>query len=135
MAQSRVQNLMLSDALSRLKRIEALQRLDFGVSPHDGWEPPMDLIETETELLAYVALPGVDTETIEIDASAGRLRLSGRRDRPEALRNAAILRLELPWGRFERQVAIPDAPYRVTREVCPGGLLIRLAKISRGAVA
>ena len=95
----------------------------------------MDLIETETELLAYVALPGVDPDTIEIDAGAGRLRLSGRRDRPEALRHAAILRLELPWGRFERQVAIPDGPYQVTREACPGGLLIRLAKIRRGVVA
>ncbi|WP_353476433.1 Hsp20/alpha crystallin family protein (plasmid) [Salipiger sp. H15] len=124
-----IQNRMLADALHRLGRLDQLRQVAFGLGQPMTWEPPLDLIETATELVAYVVLPGVDPASVEIEVAGGTLTLRGLRARPSELGAASILRLELPWGRFERRVVIPDMPYRVTRETAPGCLVVRLAKL------
>ncbi len=124
-----IQNRMLADALHRLGRLDELRQLAFGLGQPLTWEPPLDLIETATELVAYVVLPGVDPASVEIEVAGGALTLRGLRTRPPELTSSSILRLELPWGRFERRVTIPDVPYRVTRETAPGCLVVRLAKL------
>ncbi|MCA0942103.1 Hsp20/alpha crystallin family protein [Yangia mangrovi] len=125
-----IENRMLADALHRLGHLDQLRQLAFGLGQPMTWEPPLDLIETATELVAYVVLPGVDPATVEIEVAGGTLTLRGLRARPSELGATSILRLELPWGRFERRVTIPDAPYRVSRETAPGCLVVRLAKLA-----
>ncbi|MBE9638803.1 Hsp20/alpha crystallin family protein [Salipiger pacificus] len=124
---------MLADALHRLGRLDELRRLGFGISQPMTWEPPLDLIETATELLAYVVLPGVDPASVEVEVTGGTLILRGLRPRPAELRHASILRLELPWGKFERRVLIPDVPYKISRETAPGCLILRLTKLPEGS--
>ncbi|WP_240989387.1 Hsp20/alpha crystallin family protein [Salipiger mangrovisoli] len=128
-----IQNRMLADALHRLGRLDELRRLGFGISQPMTWEPPLDLIETATELLAYVVLPGVDPASVEVEVTGGTLILRGLRPRPAELRHASILRLELPWGKFERRVLIPDVPYKISRETAPGCLILRLTKLPEGS--
>lgn len=136
MADSTPENWMLSDALSLLARAEAMHRRFFQLGPRAPaepcWEPPMDLIETEREIVAFVALPGVSPEDVEVTAGAGQLVLRGRRLPPIELRHAAIRRLELPQGCFERRVPLPPGRYEVRRSSGHGCLVLRLIKEDRG---
>lgn len=96
------------------------------------WEPPVDVIETETELLVIVALPGVDPASAEAVINGAELVVGGTRRLPESLRNARIHRMELPHGRFERRIPLPAGRYdAVKREAANGCLLIRLHKNER----
>jgi len=96
------------------------------------WEPPVDVIETATELLVIVALPGVDPATAEAVISGSDLVIGGTRRLPQFLRTARIHRMELPHGRFERRIPLPAGRYdAVRREAVDGCLLIRLHKIER----
>lgn len=96
------------------------------------WEPPVDVIETATELLVLVALPGVDPATAETTISGSDLIVGGTRRLPDSLRTARIHRMELPYGRFERRIPLPPGRYDgVRREAANGCLLIRLHKTER----
>ncbi len=57
------------------------------------------------------------------------LRVAGHRVLPPELRNAAIHRLELPQGRFERRIALPAGRYSVRRLAENGCLVLRLGKM------
>ena len=76
------------------------------------WEPPVDVLETEHEVLVFVALPGVDPAGVEARIEDGQLVVSGRRILPPELRRAVIHRLELPQGRFERRDPAARRPLR-----------------------
>jgi HSP20 family molecular chaperone IbpA len=127
-------NWMLSEAIGSLARAERLRQqffiLQSSVGPRETcWEPPIDVLETDGELLIFVALPGVDPEQVEavIDEN-GVLVISGQRALPTELRNARIHRLELPQGRFERRIALPPGHYGVSRFAVNGCIAFRLAK-------
>lgn len=126
-------NWMLSEAIDSLARAERLRQQFFNLRTAAGrqepsWEPPIDVLETERELLIFVALPGVDPDQVETVIEDGILIISGQRTLPPELRNARILRLELPQGRFERRIALPPGRYAVSRFVIDGCIALRLAK-------
>src|SRR5271165_678645 len=114
-------NWMLSEAIGSLARAERLRQQFFVLQSRDGpreacWEPPIDVLETDEEILILVALPGVDPDRVEaVIEGDGVLSISGQRTLPEELRNARIHRLELPQGRFERRIALPSGHYAVSR--------------------
>lgn len=122
---------MWSDALSALDHMERLHRQLFQPqrTHAPSWEPPVDVLETDDELLIYVALPGVDARDVHAVIDGGALVVSGHRVLPKLLRTATIHRLELPQGRFERHIPLPSGRYSaiaVTSE--RGCLVIRLEK-------
>ena len=102
-------NWMWSEALQMLARAERLQREVFsppGPSRRAAisWEPPVDVLETNDAVLVLVALPGVDAQQVQLVIHNGVLLIAGERVLPPELRTAVIHRIELPQGRFERQV-------------------------------
>ncbi len=111
---------------TQLTRAERL-RQQFG-RQEACWEPPIDVLETEHELLILVALPGVNPDNVETVIHDGVLVISGQRTLPPELRNARIHRLELPQGRFERRIALPVGRYAISRFVMDGCVALRLAK-------
>lgn len=124
---------MWAEACEMLARAERLHGQFF--RPQQGtqrlpvWEPPVDVLETESEVLVVVALPGVDPDQVEAVIEDGVLRVSGLRLLPPELRNAAIHRLELPQGRFQRRVPLPPGRYSAVRPAAINGcLLVRLNK-------
>jgi HSP20 family protein len=126
-------NWMLSEAIDTLARAERLHRQFFSLQPSEGsqessWEPPIDVLETDREILILVALPGVDPEEVEAVIESGTLIVSGRRVLPAELRNARIHRLELPQGRFERRIVLPIGRYAVSRFAVNGCIVLRLSK-------
>ncbi len=126
-------NWMLSEAIGSLARAERLRQQFFVLqsagSPREAcWEPPIDVLETDQELLILVALPGVAPDRVEAVIEDRVLVISGQRTLPAELRNARIHRLELPQGRFERRIALPAGRYAVSRFAVNGCIAIRLAK-------
>jgi HSP20 family molecular chaperone IbpA len=126
-------NWMLSDAIEALARAERLHQQFLKLQPLAGiqepsWEPPIDVLETDRELLILIALPGVDPNEVETLLEDRTLVVSGRRTLPAELRNARILRLELPQGRFERRIPLPSGRYTITRFAAHGCIGLRLAK-------
>ena len=92
-------NWMLSDAIETLARAERLHQQFLNLQPWAGtrepsWEPPIDVLETDREVLILIALPGVDPNEVEAMIDKGTLVVSGHRVLPAELRNARILRLE-----------------------------------------
>jgi HSP20 family protein len=126
-------NWMLSEAIESLARAERLRQQFFKLqttidSRESSWEPPIDVLETDEEVLILVALPGVDPDEVEAVIESGTLVVSGRRTLPKELRDARIHRLELPQGRFERRIALPVGRYAVSRFAVNGCIVLRLAK-------
>jgi HSP20 family molecular chaperone IbpA len=126
-------NWMLSDAIETLARAERMHQQFLNLQPLTGtrepsWEPPIDVLETDREVLILIALPGVDPNEVEALLDKGMLVVSGRRVLPAELRNARILRLELPQGRFERRIPLPLGRYTITRFAADGCVGFRLAK-------
>jgi HSP20 family protein len=130
---------MWSEAFALLARAERLHREAFrpigSAARVPAWEPPVDILETEGELLVIVALPGVEADQIEAAIVEGALEIAGTRVLPCELQSAIIHRLELPQGRFERRVRLPGGTYRQPRRLVVNGcLLVRVEKVeaSRG---
>ena len=124
---------MWSEACSMLARAERLHRQTFtlvrSAARTPVWEPPVDILETDYEVLVFVALPGVDPASVDAAIDGDELILAGTRTLPDQLRNAVIHRLELPQGRFERRVQLPAGRYSaVRRSAADGCVLIILDK-------
>jgi HSP20 family molecular chaperone IbpA len=126
-------NWMWSEACEMLARAERLHRELFrpaGVAACvPAWEPPVDVLETEREVIALVALPGVNPEQVKVTVEGHDLVFAGTRVLPAELGSAVIHRLELPQGRFERRVRLPAGRYNaVRRSAADGCLVITLEK-------
>ncbi len=118
---------MWSNALDTLARADRLHRQLFQPisvrSRKPGWEPPVDMVETEREVVVLAALPGVDPKDIEVAIDGGLLIIAGDRLLPPQFKSAAIHRLELPQGRFERAVPLPPGRYEIMRPSMVNGCL------------
>ena len=123
---------MWSEALQMLARAERMhQQMFLPVGRHAkiSWTPPVDVFETEREVLVLAALPGVDVTKVEAVIEGGALVIRGQRVFPPEFGAAMIHRLELPQGRFERSVKLPAGRYDgVKRAEQHGCLVISLSK-------
>jgi HSP20 family molecular chaperone IbpA len=128
---------MWSEACEMIARAERMHRELFrptGVQARQpAWEPPVDILETEFEVLALIALPGVDADSAQAVIEDGDLVIAGTRTVPAEWRTAVIHRLELPQGRFYRRLRLPAGRYStVRRAVASGCLVITLQKVGHG---
>ncbi|MGZ5841581.1 MAG: Hsp20/alpha crystallin family protein [Xanthobacteraceae bacterium] len=133
MARDVARDWMWSEACEMLARAERMHRELFRPAGtrarQPAWEPPVDILETEFDVLAFVALPGVDPDSVEAVIDNGELVIGGARTYPPALRTAVIHRLELPQGRFYRRLRLPAGHYSgVRRAIVDGCLVITLQK-------
>ncbi len=131
MSQSQLEARMWADACAAMARAERLHRQFF----HHGtshWEAPIDVFETEDALTILIALPGVELDSITVTLHSGTLAVKGERPLPRELQNARILRMEIPYGRFERRIALPPVPLHISaRHLANGCLMLRLEKEAR----
>ena len=124
---------MWSEACEVLVRAERMHREFFRpirtAARVPAWEPPVDVLETDRDVLVFFALPGVDPDRVEAVIEDGTLLVAGLRVLPPELQTATIHRLELPQGRFEKRVRLPAGRYaNVRRSIANGCLLITLEK-------
>jgi HSP20 family molecular chaperone IbpA len=121
---------LLDEAFDMLREADRLQRQFMTLALGRAgpcWEPPIDIVEDAHALLVRVALPGVTPADVEIRTDGTRLSVVGRR--PLAIAGATVHRLEIPYGRFERNIELPPGRYELgRREFADGCLLIELAR-------
>ncbi len=116
-------DIMWANAVVALARIDHLHN-DFFRPASQGWEPPVDLLESDGELVIIVALPGVHANELDVTLHGDVLTIAGTRRLPAFLQRARVHRMELPHGRFERRVVIPPGQYELTRRDLSDGLLV-----------
>ena len=122
---------MWAEACELLERAERMQRRFFRLGSsacaRATWEPPADVYEDGRELLIVVALPGVAAEHVQLAAEPGALVVRAERALPFAGSRLALRQLEIPYGSFERRIALPEGRYEaVSRELTRGCLIVRL---------
>jgi HSP20 family molecular chaperone IbpA len=123
---------MWGEALSLLEQADRLHRQFFRVAGSESahtWEPPVDVVESDELLKVHVALPGVSPESITILLEPGGVVVSALRAFPCRESGSHIHRIEIPYGRFERRLALPlDDPYMpielVAKELLDGLLTL-----------
>jgi HSP20 family protein len=121
-------SLMWSEACAALVRAERLHGEFFRPARTARripvWEPPIDVLETEREVLVLMALPGVDPDRVDVVIEDGELIVAGVRALPAEFRTAVIHRLEIPQGRLERRVRLPAGSYSSVRRTSVHGCLV-----------
>lgn len=94
-----------------------------------NWEPSVDVYETDSDVIVYVALPGIDPSAVTARLDAGDVMISGRRTVPPELRGASIHRMELPQGRFDRRVELPPGAYEeISRSASHGCVVLTVRR-------
>jgi HSP20 family molecular chaperone IbpA len=123
---------MWAEACEMLEQVERLQRQFFrpsGAALRPAWEPPVDVFEDEDALRIVVALPGVRADDVRVVAENGTLTVVGERRLPRES-GGAIHRIEIPHGRFERRIALPQGRYDlVEHHLRDGCLNLQLRKL------
>jgi HSP20 family protein len=118
---------MWAEALDLLQGAEQVQRRFFSLESLQAvpcWEPAVDLYEIGEELRLLVALPGVSSRQCEVVLDDDGLVVRGQRPMPSVLQRAAIHRLEIPYGRFERRIPLPPGNYRLQEQFLEDGCLV-----------
>ncbi len=134
MTSSDAEDWMWTQALEFVERADRLHRRFFPVGKtgvqRPAWEPQVDMFETDSELWIAAALPGVDVDQVRVIIDGGVLVLQGERRLAPYLRGAVIHRLEIPYGRLERHIALPPGRYELgPRELKNGCLVLALRKL------
>ncbi len=99
-------------------------------TPH--WVPPIDLYETENELVLEVCLAGVPTEDVHLQITARRALLSGTRNNTTNAGIRSYFVMEIERGRFSRSIDLPFPvePQSVQATYAAGLLTVRVCKRS-----
>ena len=127
---------MWGEALSMLDRAQRLQR-QFFTHAEVAWEPPVDIVETGETLQVHVALPGVSADAITVGLDAAGITISALRVFPCREEGGQIHRLEIPYGRFERHIALqlgdPYTPLELAAKQLQYGILTLTFRRKEGA--
>ena len=124
---------MWAETIDLLEQAERLQqqffRLAAGAKERPRWEPPVDVYASEDQVLVEVALPGVPLERMELVISPGEIVIRGERSLARRPNGLAIQRLEIPYGRFERRLALGPGDWKlVAQDAADGCLRVLLAR-------
>jgi len=72
------------------------------------WVPPMDLVETDDNLVLRADLPGLDSDDVSIEVKDGVLTVSGERRAENEERADGYYRVERAFGGFSRSMSLPE---------------------------
>jgi HSP20 family protein len=125
---------MLAEAVEMLERADRLQRQFFRIGQASDvavWEPPIDMYGDANDLGVVVALPGVAPDLCEVQLESTALIVRGWRPFGGARRSSAsVLRLEIPYGRFERRIELPFGDYQIrSMQLEHGCLRVQLERL------
>ena len=94
-----------------------------------SWLPPLDVSETESDIVLSLDLPGVPQDRIAVEVDDGTLTVGGSRERP-ANEGERFYRVERRFGTFSRSVPLPAGidDRRIQAEYRDGVLEVRIPK-------
>ena len=68
------------------------------------WKPNVDIIDVKTEFKILCDLPGIDSESIDIECYNNILKITGERKKSYT---SSVIQTELVYGKFKKEVTIP----------------------------
>jgi HSP20 family protein len=94
------------------------------------WSPPVDIYETENELVLKADVPEIDPKNVAIQMENGTLTLKGERRFEEQRNGRGFHRIERGYGSFVRAFSLPDTvdPDKVKADYKNGVLTVTLPK-------
>ena len=94
------------------------------------WVPPVDVWETEHELVYAFDLPGVPQEDVTIEHEDGMLTVSAKRERALERSDDRFFRFERRFGTFTRSIGVPQGidESKINAEFKDGVLEIHVGK-------
>jgi HSP20 family protein len=78
-----------------------------GTTPQ-SWAPPMDVWETDGEIVYAFDLPGVPEDKISIEFEDGALTVGAERERTSEVSDDRLYRVERRFGTFTRTIGLPQ---------------------------
>src|SRR5258708_12930718 len=72
------------------------------------WAPPVDIYETENELVIKADLPDLDDKDIDVRAENNLLTIRGERKFEKEINEDNYLRVERAYGPFTRSFSLPN---------------------------
>ena len=127
---------MWVQACDLIEQAERLQQQFFRLTESQRtlatWEPPVDVFEDEREIVIVVAMPGVIAERMQVLHEPGMLVVRGVRPIPLTGSGHAVRQLEIPYGAFERRIALPPGRVELGKpELVQGCLVLRIHKLGQ----
>lgn len=95
-----------------------------------GWEPPMDVFDTDIEFVVIMDIAGMDARNISIFTDGNVLRIGGVRKDIIPAGKKQFHALEIQVGPFQRMIGIPSPvePESIATHYANGLLEVRLKK-------
>jgi HSP20 family protein len=95
-----------------------------------AWGPPLDVEETDKEVLVRAEIPGVKAEELDLSIANGSLVISGEKKESQERKEKGYFYQERRFGSFRREVPLPAAvdEANVEAEYKDGVLHIKLHK-------
>jgi HSP20 family protein len=79
-----------------------------GRNDSERWAPPLDVWETENEIVYAFDLPGVPEDRISIEFESGAVTVSAERERTAEVSQDRFYRFERRHGTFARSIGLPE---------------------------
>ena len=95
-----------------------------------SWAPPVDIYETDNDLVMKVELPGVEPKDVEVRVEDNNLYLKGERKFEKEVNEQNYHRVERSYGSFARSFSLPSSisADKVKAEFKDGLLVLTLPK-------
>ncbi|MEN6448781.1 MAG: Hsp20/alpha crystallin family protein [Syntrophaceae bacterium] len=97
--------------------------------------PSLDVYENSEELCVEVEIPGVNPNDVNVEMVGRTLMITGMKKDPLANKGVRYIRLERSFGKFTRELDIPERfnLEKVEARFVDGVLKIRVARADDGA--
>ncbi len=95
-----------------------------------GFVPASDVVVGENDTVITMDLPGLTTESLQVEAVDGELVVRGERKRPEFPETSRWALNERAFGAFERRIRLPEGldPDAITASMADGVLSLIIPK-------
>lgn len=109
---------------------EGIAPFEPGATRLEGWIPPVDVSETDDEILIRAEIPGIAARDLEITITGNILTISGKKEEKEEMEQEDFYRCERRFGAFRRVIELPETADsdRVQADSDNGVISVRVAK-------
>ena len=108
----------------------AMSATNGGAPRAEGWIPPIDVSETDDEVVVRTEVPGIPVRDIDISITGTLLSIAGRKEDKDEIEDGNFHRCERRFGSFRRVIDLPETidPDRVNAESENGVVTVHVAK-------
>ena len=122
----------LQDRMNRLFD-ESLQRQGPDALDRGIWTPPVDIYETDSELVLVAEVPGMGEEDVEVEVRDNSLVLKGERKMEKDVNKESYHRVERAYGGFLRTFTLPQSvdATKISATYNKGILEVKMPKVRK----